>query len=84
MPKCPSYSRAGDTYCGCGRMVQGITDEVGNQTEQRIGSRFIMYVPGISDLASKIPLIREARCLYHWLDVGIQGRRSPPVLSYLR
>ena len=34
-------------------MLQGTTDEVKEQAEQRIRSRFIMYVPDIHDLAFK-------------------------------
>ena len=43
--RCLSYSRPGEKFCGCGR------DEVRTQAEQRICSRFIMYVPGIDDSA---------------------------------
>ena len=32
-------------------MLQGITEEVGKQAEQRISSRFIMYAPVIHDQA---------------------------------
>ena len=47
------YSRPGETFCCCGRMLQGITDEVKKQAEQRI-SRYIMWVSGIHDLVLKI------------------------------
>ena len=33
----------GDTFPGCGRTLQGNTDEVPKQAEQRISKRFIMY-----------------------------------------
>ena len=36
-------------------MLQGITEEVKKQAEQRINSRFIMYVLGIHDLALEKP-----------------------------
>ena len=54
-PKCLRYSRPGETCCICGRMLQGITDEAKKQAEQRISSRYIMYVLGFCDLALKIP-----------------------------
>ena len=41
------YPRPGETNCGCGGMLQGITDEVRKQVERRFGSRFIMYALGI-------------------------------------
>ena len=31
--------RPGETCCGCGRMLQGITEEVNKQAEQRISSQ---------------------------------------------
>ena len=51
--RCLRYQRPGETFCGCGRMLQGITDEVKKQAEQRSSSRYIMYVPGIHDIALK-------------------------------
>ena len=42
-----------DFFCGCGRMLQDITEEVKKQEEQRTSSRFIMYVLGIHDLAQE-------------------------------
>ena len=50
---CLRYQRPGETYCGCGRMLLGITDEVKTQAEQRLSSRYIMYVPDIYDLVLK-------------------------------
>ena len=38
--RCLRYWRPGETFCGCGRVVQGITEEVKKQGEQRISSRF--------------------------------------------
>ena len=46
-------STPGETFCGCGRMLQGLTNEVQNQAEQRVSSRFIMHVPVIHGLALK-------------------------------
>ena len=46
-PKCFWYERRGETCCGCGRTLQGITEEVKNQEEQRINSRITMYVPTV-------------------------------------
>ena len=37
----------------CGSMLQGITEEIKKQAEQRINSRFIMYVPGVHNVALK-------------------------------
>ena len=48
-PKCLRYWRPGETFCGCGLLLQGITDELKKQAEQRINSRYIMYVPDIHD-----------------------------------
>ena len=45
------YQRPGETFCTCGSILQGITEEVNNQAEQRINSRFIMYVHGILQLS---------------------------------
>ena len=36
--KCLRYSRPGESSCGCGRMLQGIMDEVMKQAEQGIQS----------------------------------------------
>ena len=52
-PKWCRYSRPVETCCGCGRMLQGLTKEVKKQAEQRISSRFIMYVLGIHKSALK-------------------------------
>ena len=49
--RCLRSSRQGETYCGCDRMLQDLTDVVQKQAEQRISSRIIMYVPDIHDLA---------------------------------
>ena len=43
----------GETCCTCGRVLQGITQKVKKQAEQRINSRFIMYVLVIHNLALK-------------------------------
>ena len=51
--KCSRYRDQAKHFCGCGRMLKGITKEVKKQAEQRISSRFIMYVRGIHDLALK-------------------------------
>ena len=40
------YQRPGETFRTCRSILQGITAEVKKQAEQRINSRFIMYVPG--------------------------------------
>ena len=48
---CFKYQRQGETFCSCGSIPQGITEEVKKQAEQRINSRLIMYVPGIHTLA---------------------------------
>ena len=40
------YSRPSETFSRCGRMLQGTTDQVEKQAEQRISSRCIKYVPG--------------------------------------
>ena len=45
--KCLEFSKPGETYCGCGRVLQGTGDKVRKQAEQRISSRFTIYVPGI-------------------------------------
>ena len=50
---CLRYQRTGETFCTCGRMAQGLTEEAKKQAEQRISSPFIMYVLCIHDLASK-------------------------------
>ena len=50
--RCPRKG-PGETFCGCGSLLQGITKKVDKQTEQRISSRYIMYVPGIHDLELK-------------------------------
>ena len=42
---CFKYQRPGETCRTCGRILDGITEEVKKQAEQRINSRFIMYVP---------------------------------------
>ena len=39
-----SNRRPGVTCCGSGRMLQGITEKVKKQAEQRMSSRFIVYV----------------------------------------
>ena len=54
------HSRPRETYCGCGRMLQGITDEVWKQAEQRISSRFIVYALGFYDLAFTVPRRTDA------------------------
>ena len=51
--RCPRNSRPGETLCGCGRVLQGITEEVRKQAEQRISSRLIMYVPGMEHLKTR-------------------------------
>ena len=51
---CFKYQRPGATFCTCGSMLQGISEEVTKQAEQRINSRFIKYVRGILKLALKI------------------------------
>ena len=43
---CITHHRPGETFCTCGRMLQGITEEDKKQAEQRIKNRFTMYVPG--------------------------------------
>ena len=43
------YRRPGEQHCGCGRVLHGITEEVKKQAEQRVSSRFIMYVLGTND-----------------------------------
>ena len=42
---CFKYQRPGETLCICGSILQGTTEGVTKQAEQRINSRFIMYVP---------------------------------------
>ena len=51
--RCSRYPRACDTFSGCGRMLQGFTDEVRKHAEQRISSRFILYILGSHDWALK-------------------------------
>ena len=51
--RCLRSSRQGETYCGCDRMLQDLTDVVQKQAERRIRSRNIMYVPDIHDSALK-------------------------------
>ena len=46
--RCQRCQRLGETLFGCGYMLQGITEEVKKQAEQRISSRFIMYGRGNS------------------------------------
>ena len=53
--KCWIYQRLGLTFCGQGRMLTDITEEVKKQTEQRISSRYIMYVPDIHDSHRREP-----------------------------
>ena len=43
--ECLRHSRPSESYDSCGRMLQGITDEVWKEAKQRISSRLIMYVP---------------------------------------
>ena len=50
---CFAHQRQGETCCIGGIILQGITEEVKKQAEQRINCRFIMYVPGIHKLALK-------------------------------
>ena len=50
---CFKNQRPGHTCCTCGSFLPGITAEVKRQAEQRINSRFIMYVPGVHELAWK-------------------------------
>ena len=50
---CFTYQRPGEASCPFGRMVQGITEEVKQLAEERISSRFIMYVLRIHDLTLK-------------------------------
>ena len=40
-----------ETFCVCGSTLPGITEEVQKQEEQRMNSRFIIYVPVIDKLA---------------------------------
>ena len=49
MQKCLRYSRPVETCCDCGRMLQDITEVVKKQAEQRINSRYMMYVLRIHD-----------------------------------
>ena len=52
--RCLRYQRPRETFCGCDFcLLQGIIDEVKKQAEQRSSSRYIMYVPGIHDIALK-------------------------------
>ena len=53
--RCLRYHRPGKVFCGYGLMLHGITKEVKKQAEQRIGSRYIMYVPTIHDVAWEYP-----------------------------
>ena len=48
--RCQRYQRPGETFCGCGRMLQGITEEVKKQAEQRISSRPTTHVLVTHDL----------------------------------
>ena len=50
---CFKYLKASETFCTCARMLQGVTEEVKKQAEQRVNSRFITYVPGIHNSALK-------------------------------
>ena len=57
---CFKYQRPGETFCTCGSFLQGTTEGVTKQAEQRINSRFIMYVPRGHNLAmKKIPRSRR-------------------------
>ena len=49
--RCFRYHRPAETCCGYGRLLQCITEKVKKQAEQRISSRYIMYVLSIHDLA---------------------------------
>ena len=50
---CFTYQRPRDNFFSCGSTLQGITEEVKKQAEQRISSRFIMYVFGFHNLPLK-------------------------------
>ena len=50
---CFKDRRPGEIFCTCGSILEGITAEVKKRAEQRISSRFIIYVPGIHRLSLK-------------------------------
>ena len=47
---CFKYQRPGETFCTCGSILRGITEEVKKQAEQRINSQFIMVRSGSSQI----------------------------------
>ena len=57
---CFKYHRPSETFCTCGSIPQGITEEVKKQAEQGINSRFMMYVPGVHNVASNY--VPRGRC----------------------
>ena len=60
---CSRHQRPGETCCTRGRMLQGITEKVKNQAEQRISSQFITYVPGILTILALKKNPKSRRCV---------------------
>ena len=48
-----NYSRPSETFCSCGSILKGMTEEVKKEAGQRINSRIIMYVFVLQNIALK-------------------------------